>query len=468
MRVGKNKKAPPHRDVAILLDENTILTEFGEMAYDRTLSETKIYASRKLIGEIFFKKKVGEILKYNGEIIKWRKKCPPHYKHHSVWHFSNPKEVHVNNSRNFPEDPIKALEAYIEYRDWVESYGGNIVGTVSATSWSLFKTTLSGGIWETPYNSVPGIEHPIGGRVLPCKSKWTSFQGEFINWDLNSAYSRRLSELAFGGKGSRWIETRKRVNFDKFVSEGKCVYIEADINLESTLLGPLPKRRARYNPRTNGFVEFPNQGSITGIWTYEEVRAAIHSGASISRLHRTYIHAPTGQEYFFKDWHRIIQEGRDNLDGFARGLAKQTGNALWGRFAMQHKAARTCWRENGKRVAYKHPIRTLKRNQCMELADQLCGKIRSDLYEFARSADNLLLQGNTDGAWIIDDKKWRPPNDDWRIKNRANEIDIIDDITYRYRREGEADFTYIVPGVGIEWTEKHFDGMWENREARVL
>lgn len=469
MKVSKSTRVvPPHRDVAILIDKDTILTEDGEeWPYDLPPAGTKIYAPNHLVHNIFYKQKIGEVLKYDGEIIKWRKKCPPRYKSLATW-ANDPSEVSVVGSRSFPEDPFKALESYVDWRDWVESYGGNIVGTMSSTSWSLFKTTLEDESWYTPYEGVPGIDHPIGGRLLPCKSLWTTFEGNLIQWDLYSAYTRRLAGLAFGGNGSKWKESRTTTNFDGLVEKGFCVYIEASVRFGKArnFLGPLPKRRTKYHPRPIANIGYPTEGTIEGIWTYEEIRDADRIGAAVS-IRRTFVHYATGKRYHHHDWYNIISEGRTNLRGFARSLAKQTGNSLWGRYAMRIRPAKTVFRSNdGKRQWVQHPTRTLKRNQCMELADQLCGKIRSDLYGFAVSADNDLLQGNTDGAWVRYKEGWLPPSDDWRIKKRATRLDIIDDATYRYWEEGERTPTYIVPGINTDFVESHFDRAWEKHAVQ--
>lgn len=468
MKVTKSTRVvPPHREVAILLDKDTLLLEDGEeWPYDLAPMETKVYASRSVISQIFMREKVGEVLKYDGDILKWRKECPPRYKSRATWR-NDPKEVNVVGARNFPENPFHALEAYADWRDWIESYGGNIIGTMSSSAWSLFKMSLPSEVWFTPYDGVPGIDHPIGGRLLPCKDTWTTFQGDLIQWDLHSAYTRRLAGLAFGGKGSHWREVRTTTNFDRLVEKGYCVYIEARVkfNGEGCFLGPLPKRRTEYHPRPITNIGYPTKGTIQGIWTYEEIRDADRVGTSIS-IQRAFIHIATGSRYHHANWYNTIQEGRRNLEGFAKGLAKQTGNSLWGRYAMRIRPAKTVYRDNdGNRKWIKHPDRTLKRNQCMELADQLSGKIRSDLFEFAISADNNLLQGNTDGAWVVYKEGWLPPSDDWRIKKRANRMDIIDDATYRYWEEGEEGPTYIVPGVNTDFVESHFDKNWAKHHA---
>lgn len=462
MRVLKNKSLTlPHKEVGILLDDKTILLEDGEWPYDQTPKDVKLFASKAVIDEVWQQNKIGEVLRYDGNIIKWRKECPARYTKKTSWP-NDCKEANVVSPMMFPSDPIKALEHYSNWRDWVESNGGNIVGTMSSTSWTIFKASLRKDIWETPFQGVPGIDHPIGGRLLPCKSQWTTFQGDLIQWDLHSAYTRRLSELSFGGIGSKWVEVSTKANFDKMVERGMLVYIEATINLgkNRAVLAPIPRRRKEYHPRPASSIEYPYDESIDGIWTYEEIRNADMVGAGI-RIRTAYVHVATGQKYFHRNWFQIIQEGRANLTGYGRGLVKQTGNSLWGRYAMRVRPAKTVWRGiDGKRVWEVHPVRTLKRNQSMELADQLCGKIRSDLFEFAHSAGDILLQGNTDGAWIEYKEGWLPPNHGWRIKHRAYKMELIDDGTYRYWTEGESDPTYVVPGVTTEFTEQYFIRQW--------
>ena len=462
MRVIKAKKEPAHKDIAILIDEDTIYWEdVGLYPYDKVMSGVKIFAHIDVIKEIWKQKKIGEVLKYDGEIRKWRKSCPPGHKR-TTWN-NHPSEVTVSHSRSFPTEISNAIKGYCEWRDWVESYGGNITGSTSSTSYSLFKTTISGDTWETPFDGIQRIRQPIGGRLLRCKARKTSFQGDIIQWDLYSAYSRRLGSLQFGGMGSKWREVNKPINFDRMVEKGICVYVEATVWPNKLYPGPLPTREDKSHRWYLFATNYPNDEQIEGIWTYEEIREAERTGARV-KFHKAYYHIATGKKYHHEDWYRIIQEGRNNLNGFARSLAKATGNSLWGRYAMQPRRARTVWRVNGKNVWNKHPTKSFSSNQCMELADQLCGKIRSDLYRLAISASDSLIQGNTDGAWIEYERGWLPPSNDWRIKNRTNRIDVLDDATYRYWIEGKEDPEYVVPGIITEHTEESFERRWNEVE----
>lgn len=468
MRVKSNKAKDSHKDVAILLDKDTILLEDGiEMPYDSVFDNTKIFASHKLIRYIWNIEKIGEILSFDRRIMKWRKKCPSYYKSRNSWP-GHPSEVTVSSSKSFPENPHEAVRQYAYWRDWVEENGGNIVGTISNTSLSLFKTTLHGK-YETPYSGIEEITNPLGGRLLPCKSLWTTFNGSFVQWDLYSAYSKSLSELQFGGPGSRWIETDKISDFDSMVEKGYLIYIEAEVKIPDIELGPLPirKNRSAKSPMWD-WMSFPTNRILKGIWTYEEIREAEKIGCKV-KIKRIIYHQATGKKYWHEDWYNIILSGKESLQGFSRSLAKQTGNSLWGRYAMRPRPSRTKWRnESGKRENQIRNLGISKGNQCMELADQLCGKIRASLFGLAISASNNLIQGNTDGAWIKYDGRWRPPSDDWRDKNKASRIDIIDDRTYRYWEPGEENPEYIAPGIDLDFQKFIFDKWWEGRENKQV
>ena len=472
MKVKPSKGEVKHKDVAVLLDKDTILYEDGtEWYYDSVLNDTRIFASQDLIHEIFLKKngpKAGEIETICGEMVRWRKECPSHYTNKTTWGRGDPHEVTAIIAKSFPKDPHKAVESLAEWRDWIEANGGSIGGTLSYASASLFKATLKGEVFHTPFKGIEEIGRPMGGRLLPCKALKTSFNGDFLHWDMYSAYSRRLGELQFGGFNSKWKETKTVYNLDSLVEKGWLVYIEADVTIPDMKLGPLPKRRESFSARQLWHMSFPIKTKLKGIWTYEEVRQADKIGCKI-KVRKVIIHHATGKMYWHRDWYNIIQDGRRHLQGFARTYAKQTGNTLWGRYAMRPRTSRTVWRDNnGKRQHQERNHGVPKSQQCLELADQLCGKIRADLFELAISADNHLVQGNVDGAWIDNQAGWRPPNDGWRVKKRANQIDVIDDANYRYWEPGEKEPTYVTPGIVSILSESHFNSIWKGAYANAI
>jgi len=464
----KPNKSNPHRDVAILLDKDTILLEDGtEMPYDCTFDDTKIFASQSVVRNIW-NEGVGEIQSFDRRITKWRKKCPDHYKKRTWWPGTS-LEVTVSDSKSFPINPKEAVEAYAYWRDWVEENGGNIKGSMSNTSLTLFKASLHGHTYETPYDTIEKIGSPLGGRLLPCKSLFTSFVGDFVQWDKYSAYTTELSRMSFGGIGSRWKEKDISQTCDTLVEKGYLIYVEAEVKIPDIELGPLPIRRDRKvaTPMWD-YLSFPRDTTLKGIWTYEEIRQADLVGCKI-KIHRIIYHVATGKKYWHEDWYHVIISGRESLQGFAKSLAKQTGNSLWGRYAMRSRPSRTKWRDdNGNRQSEISNLGISKSRQCMELADQLCGKIRAALFELAISAGNNLIQGNTDGAWVKYESGWNPPDNDWRNKQRSSRIDIVDDRTYRYWEPGEENPVYITPGVDMDHQEKTFNRWWDRRENKPI
>lgn len=463
-----NKRASSHTEVAWLLDQDTILLEDGtEMPYEHTFDGTRIFTSGRTAKKLWNVEKVGETLWFDKSIRKWRKKCPAHYKTRNSWPGSS-LEVTTIDSRSCPDNPKEAIEGLAQCRDWIEENGGNLKGSFSSASVSLFKASLKGQEYETPYIGIEEITNPMGGRLLPCKSLYTSFIGNLVQYDLHSAYSRTLGNLQFGGPGSCWIETNRISKFDLMAEQGKVIFIEAEVRIPEMRLGPLPERRERNAKNLMwDWLSFPVNTTIRGIWTYQEIRQAEIAGCKIKVIRAIY-HQATGRKYWHEDWYNIILSGR-NLSGFAKSLAKQIGNSLWGRYAMRPRPSRTKWRdENGKRHTEIRDVRVFKATQCMELADALCGNIRASLFEFAVSAGNLLLQGNTDGGWTIYDGTWRPPSDDWRNKKRATRLDIIDDRTYRYWEPGSRDAEIVAPGIDIDFQDRMFNSIWNEKERKVV
>jgi len=461
VKVEKVRKNHKHCEVGLLIDKDTILLEDGiENKYVANFENTKLFSRPELIKTLWYKEKVGEILKFGGEIRKWRLECPKHFKSKQSWP-GHSSEVTVLNNKSCPKNDKDLLEGLVHYRDWIEENGGSIMGTISNTSLSVFKASLQRD-YDTPFEGI-GITHPIGGRLLPCKSLHTSYKGNFVQWDLISAYSQGLGELRFGGTDSSWRETKNlNWNFDSMVEKGWVIYIEAEVTIPEMRLGPLPERRKTKSIRPLWSVlSFPTKEKIKGVWTYEEIRQADLAGCKI-KIIRTIVHHATGEMYWHKNWYHIMKQGKQTLPGFAASLAKETGNSLWGRYAMREKASATVWRtDGGRRIKEERSFTITPGHKCLELADQLGGKIRAKLFRFAIRADNLLLQGNVDSGWIEYESSWKPPSDDWRIKKRANRIDILDDATYRYWNPGEEAPVYITPGIPSIFAEKTFVDIWE-------
>jgi hypothetical protein len=448
--------------MATLLDSEKILHEDGkEYLLENVPPQTRIWAHwNNTVEHIWKHEKIGEYLTYDFMPSRWRKSC--NYSDHYWPSIGNEQDVYISNSNGFPEDKEKALSAYMDWRDWVEEYGGSAYGTIAAASKSIWRATLTEN-FESPYRGIRAVPFPLGGRLVPCKETHSVFTGEFIQWDLSSAYARKLGGLQFGGKGSRWVELKDDSSADYLTENGYLIYIQAMVWVPRMRFGPLPLRRHTYSPFSRTPIQYRTNWQCHGTWTHEEVKQARAVGCTV-RVEKIWMHIPTGKRLYFQEWWNAIQDGREHLDGFAKSIAKQTGNSLWGQFAMRKRTRKIRWRtEEGRRESRVITPRLSKLPQSPELADQLAGKIRAELFELMTSAGELLMQGNIDGAWVEYRDGWLPP-EGWRIKHRTPLLQFIDESNYRFWNEDDQDWQYVMAGVPKDMQPLLFEGWWKKQE----
>lgn len=445
--------------MAILKDKDTILHEDGnEYKFGNIPDNTRIWSAwNDRMLDIWKTQKLGELLVYAEDPIRWRRTVSgdDHY-----WGTAaNKEDVYLMKTAAFPEDDTVALQAFIEWRNWVEEYNAKCSGTVASVSWSIWRATLSSA-FVSPKEWPKAVQFPIGGRLVPCREENSAYIGSFLQWDMSAAYAKRLGGIRFGGRNSKWIEVQPDSHYAEAASQGVPVYVVAKVWVPRMKHGPLPQRRKVYSPFSYAPINYFTGKQLYGTWTVQEIQQAIEAGCTV-KVERVWLHA--GGELSFEKWWSIIQEGREHLYGFAKYLAKATGNSLWGQFAFREKKRKVRWfDDDGKR---NHRIilpRIGNRPKSPELADQLSGQIRADLYSFVRQANGFLLQANTDGAWIDETDTVRPP-DIWRIKERAVMMEFIDAATYRYWKPGESDPTYVMAGVPFNVQQKSFEAVWKGR-----
>lgn len=446
---------PKHTFMAILLDENRILHEDGKVyPLEKTPKDTRIWSAwNELMLDIWKHKKIGELLVYAEDPIRWRKTVTGN--DHYWGTTANGQDVYLLKTNNFPEDPEEALLAFVEWRNWIEEYGGKASGTVASVSWSIWKATLTKD-FVSPTDWPKAIKFPIGGRLVPCREENSCYVGNFVQWDMQAAYSRRLGGMKFGGEKSKWVEVKERSHYAEMAKKGVPVYVVAKVWVPKMKFGPLPQRRQNYSPFSYRPINYFVGKQLYGTWTYQEIEQAELAGCTI-KIERVWVHA--GGEFSFQQWLNVIEEGRNNLHGFARYLAKATGNSLWGQFAFREKKRKVRWFEDGKRFHRIIMPRVGNRPKSPELADNLSGQIRADLYSFIVSAGDSLLQANTDGAWL-EERNGFVPADGWRVKKRATMMEFIDASAYRYWEEGNSDPTYVMAGVPFDVQESSFNSVW--------
>jgi hypothetical protein len=446
--------------MAILLDENTILHEDGKKyPLDKTPKDTRIWSAwNDQMIDIWKNKKIGELLVYAEDPIRWRKTITNN--DHYWGTTANGQDVYLLKTNSFPDKPEEALHAFVEWRNWIEEYGAKASGTVASVSWSIWKATLSKS-FVSPTDWPKAVKFPIGGRLVPCREENSCFMGDFVQWDMQAAYAKRLGSILFGGDKSKWIEVNDRSHYAEMAAKGIPVYVVARVWVPRMKYGPLPQRRQKYSPFSHMPINYWTNKQIYGTWTFQEIEQAELVGCSVT-IERVWVHA--GGEASFRKWWEIIEEGRDNLIGFSKYLAKSTGNSLWGQFAFREKPRKVRWYEEGKRHHRIILPRLADRPKSPELSDQLSGQIRADLYRFLVTAEDELLQANTDGAWVIETAGFKPP-DIWRVKKRAHVMQFIDASTYRYWQPGETEPSYVMAGVPFDVQTKAFDSVWRKLET---
>lgn len=454
---------PAHTFMAILQDSSTILHEDGKTyPIEKTPKNTRIWSSWDgRVKDIWRKEKVGEVLVYAEDPIRWRKEVKGD---DSYWGTTgNWQDVYLLKTQSFPDKDEVALQSFIEWRDWVEEYDGKASGTVASVSWSLWRASLSKN-FVSPQNWPKAVKHPVGGRLIPCKEEFSCYVGDFIQWDMTAAYATKLGGIKFGGERSKWISVRDMSHSAQMSANGVPVYIVAKVWVPKMDLGPLPQRRQKYSPYSYMPIHYWTNRQLYGTWTYQEIEQAIQVGCTV-KIENVWVHS--GGEYSFAKWWDAVKDGREHLIGFAQYLAKATGNSLWGQFAFREKKRKIRWfDEDGKRHHRIIIPRIGGRPQSPELSDHLSGQVRANLYSFIRSARGEILQANTDGVWM-DNRESFHPEDTWRIKKHAKTIEFIDASAYRYWEPDNVDATYVMAGVPFDIQEKSFNAVFY-REVKKL
>lgn len=454
LKIEPYKLYPVAPYMALLCPSGNIFHEtMGFLSYESCPGSTQIWASYETVGELLAQEK-GEALTWNGTPIRWHPNRTD-----GKWGKGQ------NDARvlrlDFPTSHYDALEALCLWRDWLAQYGASPLGSLGSTGFSLLRARLKEPLWCSA-GDLPPLYATIGGRqelAVPIGS----YTGFFRHHDLPAAYAKTLGELRYGG---RWREVSTRYPFEAANSWGMLCFIRAKIKIPSTLqIGPLPKRpHGRPSVWTQVLMPtpYPRNTTLQGIWTLEEIQAAVKAGCKIKKILNIWVHITEDESSKpFGSWWKAIQEGRA-IGGFAGALAKASGNALWGQFCISEgRRSVQYWRRT------KHgPIREssslpmgASRPNAFDLAESITGRVRAKLYNFMVSAGENLISAHTDGAWCRDNG-W-PGLPEWRSKDTAERIDILTPQTLRYIKPRSKAFTYCVAGVPSPLAPEVFQKTWE-------
>src|SRR6266542_601566 len=355
-----------------------------------------------------------------------------------------------------PQEVAVDLESLILWRDWIEGCGGR-VKSKTGTAFSLLRASLDAPIHLNRGN-VPDIPTIIGGRVHSCIG--FDVLPEIEIWDISAAYARTLAAMRVDGK---WKEAK--LDLDSNAEQFAWVAVRVP-EMEH---GPLPERER--NAKHFGLWwdifaerEFPTGTVVSGVWSADELRAAVNIGCKIIRRNAAYKLYASSREPFARWWENV-QLGR-SLPAKAAALAKITGNVLWGCFAPatgKRKSVRYANRPGWKRekiVKLLDDLPASRWRRDLALAELVTSKVRAKVYNEAMTpANGQLVSVCVDGGLFR--PGFTPTGQHWRLKDRGSACAFLKPYIYAHRRD-DGQVVYKVAGV----PERHKAAFFQATEAQ--
>jgi hypothetical protein len=446
--IAPYKEPRPFRPVAWLVDRSQALDENGDLCDVVELADggTHVWAEYDLVMDLL-RQEVGEALCWDNRPLRWSPLA-----HAKTW----PVRVLALPT---PGDPERCLAGLRAWRDWLNAYGAAPQGSLGGSAFSLLRATLNAPLW-TNVGERPPIRFTLGGRQeLGPHGAPAIFEGALRHYDLPAAYARTLGEMRYGGW---WLKAPSRWRFDLEDQNGTLVFVNARVRVPELAYGPLPERprrqpasalEAQLSP-----VAYPVGRTMQGTWTWAELVQAEAAGCTIERVLAGWVHSTRPDSYPFWPWWQAVRDGR-RMDGFAGLLAKATGNALWGQFAIRRSRRSVLRRDGGERVE-----RTLglkgggnPSQRAPDLAETVSGRVRAQLHAAMMRAGDRLVSAHTDGVWAFDDPKLRLPG--WRSKGTTEYLRLItpQELAYVLSDGSQA---YVVAGVRSQETAEFFEAEW--------
>lgn len=477
MIVDPYKLHPVVPTIALLTPEGRAVSEQGELLdLDDWPADVRLWASYETVYALV-RSGVGEALCWNHEEIRWR-----HRRFEEDWK-RRPSDANVIK---LPFDHLgvdKALSAFAQWRDWLGMYGASPTGTSGSAAWSLLRARLERRL-VTNTGERPPLLQTTGGRQELGPKGQGRFAGTLELLDLPAAYASTLASLRYGGV---WLEAdgSHGRELERYAGSDTPCFVRARVRIPDLQLGPLVQRSRR---RTHSYMEamllgnsYPTGRTLQGVWTWEEIAAAEACGCVVEKVLGGWIHRSGWRP--FAPWWDAIQAGRA-MPGLAGQLAKVTGNALWGRFAMDPRVAgeRTIRSRNGKLVARPLVSRPFPW-PAHDLAETVAGRVRARLYLAMMAAGPNLVSAHTDGLWVVGSAPRQGETvsrqahnletagstpaaaiteDGWRLKQQARRLELLSPQNLRYwpRPPRRSEPWVVYAGVPAGVADLEFEKAW--------
>lgn len=466
MIIEPYKRFHTKKRIAYVTPEGQYVDEAGEILDPKRVKKNYRCFIAWNTARVLTMQGMGEALMWNGEHIRWR---PFQHPAEEDW-FTRPSDAYVLRVPLYERTEPNVSEI-ARWRDWLWRYRA-IPSTMGGTSMSLLKSRLHRKLFCSVGWEVKNLKQSAGGIIRMGTHGPGEYHGHLAHYDLPAAYAAEIGNMRYGGHW--WVEENLNpLWLNHLASKNVPILIRARVYIPAKFghgNGPLPIRPPKpLNPLkaqvlTLSGKRYPVGKSIQGVWTWEELRGAQQHGCKVTMIagwhHASPIRSP------FSDWWSAIQEGR-NMEGLAGVLAKVTGNALWGMFALDPTI-------RGKRSIHYKPtrnrkvqIRDLRRNSypipAIDLAEIVAGRVRARLWEAMQACGDDLLCAHTDGLWAYEGVSVGP---EWRAKEHARRLQLLSPQHMRWWAPGRARPMTMYSGVPYEQADESFERDWDGLQAQ--
>ncbi len=463
MRIDPYRRHHPRKTVVFVDGDGRYTDEHGATLDPTNLpSNTRCFCTWETARRLTVEGR-GEALLWKGEHIRW---SPFQRPDATEWR-AQLSDAYVLRVPMYADTEIN-LREIARWRDWLHAYGA-VPGTSGGASMGLLKGTLRHPLWCSVGWDTKRIRQSSGGRISNGPAGQGVFNGDLHHYDLQAAYANGIGTLRYGG---RWFPERNTTDrwLDTLTRQGVPVFARAAVYVpKHAPYGPLPchtvpraLRRHKHHPLLREIMRltgkmYPRGQRVQGWWPIEEIRAAEQVGATVKLL-EVWKHAAP-KESPFRHWLAAVNEGRE-MGGLAGGLAKITGNALWGQFALDPtiRGTRTIRRYTPGRKLPQivklggHPFQL----PAIDLAEIVAGRIRARLLLAMLACDDGLVCAHTDGLWANGDVNLSA---EWRTKATARRVELLTPQKLRYYPR-RAEPVTVYSGVPVEQGGAAFDKDW--------